>query len=75
LGVTGGRFLSMTSIAAHLTLPLRQPSWIWFPSIIWRMPASTVPFLFGPIGGHQSSPYSTSPKTLSSIYPQTTSLA
>jgi hypothetical protein len=34
LGVTGGRFLLMTSAAAHPTWPLRQPSWIWFPSII-----------------------------------------
>jgi hypothetical protein len=28
-GVTGGRFLSMTSAAAHPTWPLWQPSWIW----------------------------------------------
>jgi hypothetical protein len=41
LGVNGGRFHSMTSTAAHPTWPLRQPSWIWLPSIIWRMPAST----------------------------------
>jgi hypothetical protein len=33
-GVTGGRFLSMTSAAAHPTWPLRQPSLICFPSII-----------------------------------------
>jgi hypothetical protein len=33
-GCTGGRFLSMTIAAAHPTWPLRQPSWIWFPSII-----------------------------------------
>jgi hypothetical protein len=34
LGVTGGRFPSMTSAAAHPTWPLWQPSWILFLSII-----------------------------------------
>jgi hypothetical protein len=34
IGVTGARFLLMTSATAHPTWPLRQPSWIWFPSII-----------------------------------------
>jgi hypothetical protein len=72
LGVTGGRFLS-TSTTAHPTCLLRQPSWIWFPSIIWRTPASTDPIFWWLIGGNQSSPCSTSPKTLSSIHPQTTS--
>jgi hypothetical protein len=68
LGVTGGRFLSMTSVAAHPIWPLRQPSWIWFPSIIWWTPASTCPIFWWLIGGHQSSPCSTS-----SIHPHTTS--
>jgi hypothetical protein len=57
LGVTGGRFLSMT---AHPAWPLWQPSWIWFMSIIWRTPVDWS--IFGClIGGHQSSPCSTSP--------------
>jgi hypothetical protein len=34
LEVTGGRFRSMSSTAAHRTWPQRHPSWIWFPSII-----------------------------------------
>jgi hypothetical protein len=34
LEVTGGRFLSMTSTSAHSRWPPRQPSWIWFLSII-----------------------------------------
>jgi hypothetical protein len=42
LGVTRGRFLTVT---AHLTWPLRQPSWIWFPSIIWRTPVDLYDFL------------------------------
>jgi hypothetical protein len=36
LGVTGGRFLSMTSAAAHPTWPQWQPSWIWFPCQLVR---------------------------------------
>jgi hypothetical protein len=35
LGVTGGRFLSMISAAAHSRW---QPSWIWFLPIIWWTP-------------------------------------
>jgi hypothetical protein len=46
LGVTGGRFLSMISAAAHSRRPLRQPSLIWFPSIISRTPESTGPIFF-----------------------------
>jgi hypothetical protein len=38
LGMTSGRFVSMISSAAHPTRPLRQPSWICFPSFIWRTP-------------------------------------
>jgi hypothetical protein len=41
IGVTGRSFLSMTSATAHSGWPQRQPSWIWFPSIIWRAPEST----------------------------------
>jgi hypothetical protein len=41
--VTGGRFLSMTSATTHSRWPLWQPSWILFPSIIWRTPGSTGP--------------------------------
>jgi hypothetical protein len=68
IGATGGRFLSMTSAAAHSTWLLRQRSWIWFPSIIWQTPASTGPIFWWLIGGHQFSPYFTSPQALSSIY-------
>jgi hypothetical protein len=50
LGATGGRFLSMTSTAAHPTWPLRQPSCIWFPLIIWWTPASTGPIFLCLIG-------------------------
>jgi hypothetical protein len=32
LGVTEGRFLSMTSTATHSRWPPKQPSWIWCPS-------------------------------------------
>jgi hypothetical protein len=53
LWVTGERFLSITSTAAYPTWPLRQPFWIWFLSIIWRMPASTGQIFLWLIGGHQ----------------------
>jgi hypothetical protein len=46
LGVTGGRFLSMISAAAHSRWPLWQPSWIWFPSIICQTPGLTGPDFF-----------------------------
>jgi hypothetical protein len=42
---TSGRFLSMISSAAHPTPPLQQPSWIWFPSIIWWTPVDWSDFL------------------------------
>jgi hypothetical protein len=51
IGVTEGRFLSMTSAAAHPTWSLQQPSWIWFPSIIWQTPVSTGPIFSWLIGG------------------------
>jgi hypothetical protein len=41
LGVTGGRFLSIISSAAHPRWPLRHPSWIWLPLIFWPTPGST----------------------------------
>jgi hypothetical protein len=63
----------MTSTAAHPTWPLQQPSWIWFPSIIWRTPASTGPIFWVALWGHHSSPCSTSYLILSSIHPQSTS--
>jgi hypothetical protein len=44
LGVTGGKFLSMTSTSTHSRW---QPSWIWFPSIIWRTPGTTGPIFCG----------------------------
>jgi hypothetical protein len=52
LGVTGGRFLSMTSTATHPTWPLWQPSWIWFPSIIWRKPSNFFGVSLGVINLH-----------------------
>jgi hypothetical protein len=51
LGVTVGRFLS---IIAHPTWLLWQPSWIWFPSIIWRTSALTSPIFGWLIGGSSS---------------------
>jgi hypothetical protein len=41
LGVTGGRFLSMSSSATHPRWPLRLPFWIWLPLIFSPTPGST----------------------------------
>jgi hypothetical protein len=41
LRVTAGRFFSMTSAITPSRWPPREPSLIWFSSIIWQMPQST----------------------------------